>query len=391
MDGIAVSVIGLALFGIPSALDLALARMGVEKESAPLTGSLLDGVKDCLKEWWLVVRCSVLGVWVGIVPGIGAQQIDWLAYGHAAQTCKGAKDTFGKGDVRGVIAPESANDAKDGGDLMSVLFVGMPQGVTTALFIAALLALGILPGPDMVSKHLDMIFSIVWIMGIAGVVGTLIGFTVCNPLAKLAQVRYGIMVPLLFTFILMGALSADRDALDLALVVLVGVAGYFMKRLGYPRPPLLLGVVMAPLLEKYLFISVASYGARWLLFPSVIILFVITIGSLAYTLWGFRKKDSGSAISGADTTSLRRRESPPFRLNPPQSSLSFSWRFLWRPLSMGGIGRLPPSSCRFTSWGSRGFCCHSSSCSKIPLRIRRRQRVRRWKKFLRPSSRARWK
>jgi TctA family transporter len=82
-----------------------------------------------------VVRCSFVGIWVGIVPGLGSQVVDWLAYGHAAQSCKGGKETFGKGDVRGVIAPESANDAKDGGDLITTLLLGFPQGVVTALFI----------------------------------------------------------------------------------------------------------------------------------------------------------------------------------------------------------------------------------------------------------------
>ena len=80
----------------------------------PLKGSLLQGIMDAIRNWWLVLRCSFLGVWVGIIPGLGSQVVDWLSYGHAAQTCKGGKDTFGKGDVRGVIAPESSNDAKDG-------------------------------------------------------------------------------------------------------------------------------------------------------------------------------------------------------------------------------------------------------------------------------------
>ena len=92
------------------------------------------------------MRCSFVGVWVGIVPGLGSQVVDWLAYGHAAQSSKNPGN-FGKGDVRGVIAPESANDAKDGGDLVTTLLLGFPQGVVTALFIVALLAWGYLPGP----------------------------------------------------------------------------------------------------------------------------------------------------------------------------------------------------------------------------------------------------
>ncbi|HLN86759.1 MAG TPA: tripartite tricarboxylate transporter permease, partial [Candidatus Limnocylindrales bacterium] len=101
LDGMSISIMALALFGIPSALDLALTKLGVEQQPVPLKGSLFDGVKDCLREWWLVVRCSFVGVWVGIVPGLGSQVVDWLAYGHAAQSCKGGRENFGKGDVRG--------------------------------------------------------------------------------------------------------------------------------------------------------------------------------------------------------------------------------------------------------------------------------------------------
>ena len=91
LDGISVSIIALGLFGIPAALDLALMKLGVEQQPAPLTGKLFDGVKDTIREWWLVVRCSFIGVSVGIVPGIGSQVVDWLAYGHAAQSSKGGR------------------------------------------------------------------------------------------------------------------------------------------------------------------------------------------------------------------------------------------------------------------------------------------------------------
>ena len=285
LDGVAISIVALVLFGIPSAMDMALIKLGVEQQPAPLRGSLFEGVKDTLREWWLVVRCSFLGVWVGIVPGIGSQTVDWLSYGHAAQTCKGAKDTFGKGDVRGVIAPESANDAKDGGDMVTTLLLGFPQGTSTALLIVALLAMGFVPGPEMVRKNADVIYSCVWIMGIAGITGTLIGFILSNPLAKLAQIRYSIMVPLILTFILVGAFSANRDPVDLLVAIAFGILGYFMKRSGYPRPALILGLVLGDLLERYLYRSMASYGFSWLLRPAVIVLLILAFASLGYTLW----------------------------------------------------------------------------------------------------------
>jgi TctA family transporter len=286
LDGMSVSIMALALFGVPSALDLALTKLGVEQQPVPLKGSLFDGVKDALREWWLVLRCSFVGVWVGIVPGLGSQVVDWLAYGHAAQTCKGGRQTFGTGDVRGVIAPESANDAKDGGDLVTTLLLGFPQGVVTALFIVALLAWGFVPGPEMIKKNPEVIYSIVWLQGISGIVGTLVGFCLASQLAKLAEVRYTFMVPIMFMFILMGAFSVNRDPLDLVVVVAFGILGYFMRRTGYPRPAMILGLVLGDLMEKYLYRSVASYGFSWLGRPAVIILFIIAGGSLYLTLRG---------------------------------------------------------------------------------------------------------
>lgn len=283
LDGIPLSIIALALFGIPSALDLALTKIGVEQQPAPLKGSLLDGVKDTLREWWLVLRCSFIGVWVGIVPGIGSQVVDWLAYGHAAQTSKDARN-FGKGDVRGVIAPESANDAKDGGDLVTTLLLGFPQGVVTALFIVALLAWGYLPGPEMVKKNLDIVYSVVWIQGISGVIGTLVGFVLAAQLAKLAEVRYSVMVPIIFIFVLMGAFSVNRDPIDLLVVVVFGIIGYLMRRFGYPRPAMILGLVLGGLMETYLYRSMASYGFSWLARPSVIVLLSLAAISFLLTM-----------------------------------------------------------------------------------------------------------
>jgi putative tricarboxylic transport membrane protein len=293
LDGIPLSIIALALFGIPSALDLALTKIGVEQQPAPLKGSLLDGVKDTLREWWLVLRCSFIGVWVGIVPGIGSQVVDWLAYGHAAQTSKDAKN-FGKGDVRGVIAPESANDAKDGGDLVTTLLLGFPQGVVTALFIVALLAWGYLPGPEMVKKNLDIIYSVVWIQGISGVIGTLVGFALAAQLAKLAEVRYSVMVPIIFIFVLMGAFSVNRDPIDLLVVVVFGIIGYLMRRFGYPRPAMILGLVLGGLMETYLYRSMASYGFTWLARPSVIVLLSLATISFLLTM-RTRLKNSAKA------------------------------------------------------------------------------------------------
>lgn len=289
LDGISISIIALALFGIPAAMDLAVKRLGVEQQPAPLSGKLLDGVKDTLREWWLVVRCSFLGVWVGIVPGIGSSVVDWLAYGHAAQSSKDGGKNFGHGDVRGVIAPESANDAKDGGDLITTLLLGFPQGVVTALFIVALLAWGYLPGPELIKKNPEIIYSVVWIQGISGIFGTIVGFALATQLAKLAQVRYSFMVPTIFVFVLMGAFSVTRDAADLLTVVVFGILGYFMRRFGFPRPAMILGLVLGGLMETYLYRSMASYGFTWLMRPAVLVLLILASTSFFFAVRGRMK------------------------------------------------------------------------------------------------------
>jgi len=201
-----------------------------------------------------------------------------------------------------VIAPESANDAKDGGDLVTTLLLGFPQGVVTALFIVALLAWGYLPGPEMVKKNVDVIYSVVWLQGIAGITGTLIGFFLAAQLAKLAEVRYTFMVPIMFIFILMGAFSVNRDPTDLLVVVAFGILGYFMRRFAYPRPAMILGLVLGDLMEKYLYRSVASYGFSWLARPAVVVLLILASTSFVFTLRGrlrAKQKASSSPLSGA--------------------------------------------------------------------------------------------
>jgi TctA family transporter len=273
-------------------------KLGVEQQPAPLTGKLFDGIKDTLRNWWLVVRCSFLGVWVGIVPGIGSQVVDWLAYGHAAQSSKGGGASFGTGDVRGVIAPESANDAKDGGDLVTTLLLGFPQGVSTALFIVALLAWGFLPGPELIKRNPEVIYSVVWIHGMSAILGTLVGFCLSTQLAKLAQVRYSMMVPIIFIFVLMGAFSVTRDAVDLLMVVSFGILGYFMRRFGYPRPAMILGLVLGGLMERYLYRSMASYGFSWLTRPAVVVLLLLAATSFFFAVRGRMKSTATSGGPG---------------------------------------------------------------------------------------------
>jgi TctA family transporter len=190
------------------------------------------------------------------------------------------------------------------------LLLGFPQGVVTALFIVALLAWGYLPGPEMLKKNPEVIYSVVWLQGLSGIFGTLIGFFLAAQLAKLAEVRYTFMVPIMFIFILMGAFSVHRDPIDLLVVIAFGILGYFMRRFGYPRPAMILGLVLGDLMEKYLYRSIASYGFSWLSRPAVIVLLLLATISFVFTVRGrLRSRQEGPSPSLAGALARTQDES----------------------------------------------------------------------------------
>ena len=148
-DGLPLVPVTLGIFALPELCDLAIGRMAVVAEGKMIdtkTGMLL-GVKDCLKHWFLILRCSWIGAAMGAIPGIGVAVIDWIAYGHALRTETGAAQTFGRGDVRGIIAAESSTNAREGGHLVPTVAFGVPSSAGMAILLGAFLIHGLVPGP----------------------------------------------------------------------------------------------------------------------------------------------------------------------------------------------------------------------------------------------------
>ena len=161
-DGIPLVPVSLGIFAIPEIADLVVKGTRIADVPKDATRGVTVGIRDAFRHWFLVLRCSAVGTWVGFIPGLGASVVDWFAYGHAAQSIKDARETFGTGDVRGVIAPESANNAKEGGVLIPTIAFGVPGGAAMALLLGAFTIQGLIPGPDMLTRHLDVTYTIVW-------------------------------------------------------------------------------------------------------------------------------------------------------------------------------------------------------------------------------------
>ncbi len=271
----------LGIFALPELADLAISRTAISGNMAKTDRhGMIQGAKDCFKNWWLIVRCSWIGAALGAVPGIGGAIIDWIAYGHAVRTEKGAAQSFGRGDVRGVIASESANNAKEGGALVPTIAFGVPGSAGMAILLGAFMIHGLVPGPDMLSKNLHVTYSMVWSIALANILGAGLCYLFSEQFARLATLRYTLIMPSVLGIIYIGAFQGSRNWGDLWTLLAFGILGWTMKQLKWPRPPLVLGLVLGEIIERYLFISIQRYGIQWFSRPIVIGIFAIALFGL---------------------------------------------------------------------------------------------------------------
>ncbi|HAA92139.1 MAG TPA: hypothetical protein DCE33_06815, partial [Rhodospirillaceae bacterium] len=169
IEPIPLVVLGLSMFATPEIVDL-LRRQWAISKSEKLGSGWTRGFFDWCKDWWLSLRCAVIGCLVGALPGLGGTVIDWIAYSHAIQTTDN-KESYGTGDVRGVIAPESANNAKEGGALIPTILFGIPGSGGMAILLGGFVLIGIEPGVELVTDQLDLVYVMIWSIAIANVVG----------------------------------------------------------------------------------------------------------------------------------------------------------------------------------------------------------------------------
>ena len=285
-DGIPLIPVALGVFAIPELIDMTLGESGKTIARAAALTSIStkwQGVKDVARNWWLLVRSSLLGSWIGILPGIGSGSAIWLAYGHAVQTSKD-RENFGKGDVRGVIAPEAANNASDAGDWCLTLAFGIPGSATMSLVLAAMLLLGLTPGPKLLTERLDITLVIVWSLVLANLMATGLCFVFTKQLAKITKLPVHHLFPILIVLIFLAAYQSTADWGDLIALLVFSVIGISMKRFGWPRPPLIVGMVLQRLAETYFFLTTKLYGYSWLTRPVVIVLFVLTVWTIIHAI-----------------------------------------------------------------------------------------------------------
>lgn len=293
-DGLKLVIVGLGIFAIPEVIALLRQDKAISDRQA-LGGGWAEGVHDWWQNKWLSMRCSLIGVIVGVIPGLGGSVVDWIAYGHTIQTAKD-KSKFGSGDVRGVIGPESSNNAKEGGGLVPTLLFGIPGSGSMAIFIGALALLGsgVDVGPMLLEQNLDFTYSIVWLLALANVVGTVLCIALSGTIARLTNIRFALLAPFIFMVISFAAFQSGQNLMDLVALLAIGFLGIMMRRFDWSRPAFLIGFVLSNPVENYSnnanqianirFRSGMEEGLAYVFSPIVLVLLTLTVLSVVVGL-----------------------------------------------------------------------------------------------------------
>ncbi|MDP2399469.1 MAG: tripartite tricarboxylate transporter permease [Burkholderiales bacterium] len=281
-DGLPLVIVGLAMFAIPEIVEVMRKRTSIS--SIPELGAgTFQGFRETLKHKWLVLRCSALGVFIGALPGLGGAVTNWVAYAHAMQSAKD-RSQFGKGDIRGVIGPEASNNADNGGALIPTLMFGIPGSGSMALFLGALILIGVEPGIGMMERHLDLTFIIIWSLAIANVIGAGICLVLARPISRITLVPFLLVAPFMIVIVYFAAFQATRDWDDLIALFVLGIFGMYMKRFGWSRPAFLIGFVLSMRLDASVYQSIQVYGASFLQRGGVLLILALIAVSVYLAL-----------------------------------------------------------------------------------------------------------
>ena len=282
-DGIDFIVVVIGVFAV-SELFLFISEMSSKKQQivAPLNKMLLT-LKELKDSIAGILRSCITGFLVGVLPGAGATIASFLAY-NTEKKMAGENGEFGRGDLRGVAAPESANNSSAVGSFIPLLVLGVPGSETTAVMLAALITLGVTPGPTMLTDQPDMFWGVAASMFLGNLVLIILNLPLVKYLAKILLVPRWILMPLIAMLSIVGVYVLNGSEFDLLLMLIFGFIGFVMRKTQFPLAPLILGLVLGGLIEvNFRRALTYSYGefSTFYSSPITISLWLITFSSIA--------------------------------------------------------------------------------------------------------------
>jgi putative tricarboxylic transport membrane protein len=247
-DGFGLVPVAMGVFGIAEVLTNLRTVMERTIFTAPIK-DLFPNREEWKRSIWPIIRGSVLGFPCGILPGGGAIIASFLSYGMEKRLSK-HPEKFGKGAIEGVAGPETANNAGSGGAFVPLLAMGIPSNLVMALLLGALMIHGVQPGPRMIAQHPDIFWGVIASMYLGNVMLVVLNLPLVGLWVKVLKIPYRILMPLILLFCIIGAYSLNNNIVELIIMVVFGVVGYCLRRLGYEEAPMVLAFVLGPLLER---------------------------------------------------------------------------------------------------------------------------------------------
>jgi len=282
IDGIPLIPALIGLFAIGEMLHQSTKGGSISDSELNIGKGRLQGIKDVIKHKGLFLRSAIVGTVIGVVPGVGGSAANFIAYFQARQTSSNP-EKYGTGDVRGVIAPEASNDAKDGTAFLPTLGFGIPGSASMAVLLGAFILHGIIPGPLLFQNHMDIVAIIILTLIVGNILTSAIGLIFAPYLALFTRVDIYYLTPLIFSISLFAAFAIDNNIYHMYIAFLFGILGLIMISIDMSRVPLLLGMILGSIVENNFFRSLLIGDHQIGVFvrsPIAIILIVLVVVSL---------------------------------------------------------------------------------------------------------------
>jgi putative tricarboxylic transport membrane protein len=281
-DGIDLVTVAVGLFAISEVL-LIVTDVSAEERKIFKVQRVWLSLKEFGQSWWAIIRGTVIGFYVGILPAAGATIASFLSYGLEKRLARDPT-TFGKGDIRGVAAPESANNAAAVGNMIPMLSLGIPGSSTTAVMMGALMILNVIPGPTMFTKHPDVVWGLIASMYVSNLMLLILNLPLIGLFVQILKTPERFLYPLIVSICVIGVYAVGRSRVDLTVMLLLGALGYYMRRNDYPLGPAILGLVLGDRLEQAMRQALIISNGSWMTFierPISGVLLALALVSLA--------------------------------------------------------------------------------------------------------------
>ena len=295
LDGMDFVVVTIGLFAVSEVLQLLEDTERGQAVTAAY-GRVMVSAKELAGSLMSMLRGSVIGFLVGVLPGAGGTIASFLAY-STEQRLVDREGTFGKGDMRGLAAPEAANNAAANGAMIPLLTLGVPGSGTTAVLLGALLGLGVAPGPLLVEQRPEIFWGLVASMSVGNLFLLLLNLPLVGVFVRVLELPRWFLLPAVAAISFVAVYAVNGSAFDLVMMTGFGLLGWLMRRGGFPLAPVILGLVLGPVMEKSLRRSLALSDGDWsVLFgsPIALLLWGMSAASLILpALWARRRPRTG--------------------------------------------------------------------------------------------------